>query len=170
MKQFLVRKRRIVILFLGLSLLLVAGAGFFAYRFHLTRDSKTVSSILAKVYQKGMYTANRPILSFPQKIFDLHIGHSDMPVEQVYTFTNKGEKDLMIHQVHGGCCSDCLTIEWPKQPIQKGEKGKIKVRLHRMDQEDEQTYMISIRANTDPPETRLILRVHTITATEHGHA
>ena len=137
-----------------LPVLIVVGM---AYQWQQGRQPQSSNKILAEVYQKGMYAADRPILSFPQKMFYFSVLDVKTPVERVYKFTNKGKKDLIIHQVKGGCCSDCVTIEWPRQAIQKGEQSEIKVRLNKLDQEEEQTYKIGVSTNTDPRETLLIL-------------
>ena len=121
-------------------------------------QAQASKQVLAAIYQEGMYVADRPILSFSQKVFDFGTVDASTLVEHVYIFTNEGEKALIIHQVQGGCCSDCLTIEWPRKPIQIGERGEIKVRLNKEGQEGKKAYVIVVSANTDPPETRLLLK------------
>ena len=43
----------------------------------------------------------------------------------VFTFTNKGQKPLVLSNVRASC--GCTVPEWPKQPIAPGESGEIKV-------------------------------------------
>ena len=43
----------------------------------------------------------------------------------VFTFTNKGDKPLVINQAVASC--GCTVPEYPKTPIKPGEKGQIKV-------------------------------------------
>lgn len=46
-------------------------------------------------------------------------------VEYEFVFTNVGKEPLVITNAAGSC--GCTVPEWPKEPIKKGEKGKIKV-------------------------------------------
>jgi hypothetical protein len=43
----------------------------------------------------------------------------------IFTFTNKGQKPLILNNVRAAC--GCTVPEWPKQPIAPGESGEIKV-------------------------------------------
>lgn len=51
------------------------------------------------------------------KVGDVKVG--------TYTFTNIGNKPLILDEVKTSC--DCTTIEYPKAPIMPGQKGVIKV-------------------------------------------
>jgi hypothetical protein len=42
-----------------------------------------------------------------------------------FIFTNAGKEPLVLKNVRSSC--GCTVPEWPKEPILKGEKGKIKV-------------------------------------------
>lgn len=44
-----------------------------------------------------------------------------------YTFKNKGKKNLVIMNALSGC--PCISVEYPKEPIAKGKKGKILVKF-----------------------------------------
>lgn len=46
-------------------------------------------------------------------------------VSYTFTFTNVGEKELIINQAIATC--SCTVPEYTKTPIQPGEKGEIKV-------------------------------------------
>lgn len=50
------------------------------------------------------------------KVGDVKVG--------VYTFTNTGNKPLILDDVKTSC--DCTTIEYPKAPIMPGKSGVIK--------------------------------------------
>jgi hypothetical protein len=43
----------------------------------------------------------------------------------IFTFTNKGQKPLVLSNVRASC--GCTVPEWPKQPVAPGETGEIKV-------------------------------------------
>ena len=42
-----------------------------------------------------------------------------------FVFKNKGKAPLIISNVERDCV--CTTVDWPKEPIKKGDKGVIKV-------------------------------------------
>ncbi len=46
----------------------------------------------------------------------------------VFTFTNKGQKPLVLSNVNTSC--GCTVPEWPREPIAPGETGKIKVKYN----------------------------------------
>lgn len=46
----------------------------------------------------------------------------------VFTFTNKGEKPLVLSNVRASC--GCTVPQWPREPIPPGEKGEIKVKYN----------------------------------------
>lgn len=46
----------------------------------------------------------------------------------VFTFTNKGNKPLVLSNVRASC--GCTTPDWTKTPVAPGEKGTIKVRYN----------------------------------------
>jgi Protein of unknown function (DUF1573) len=138
-------------------LLLLTMAGF-VYRWRQGRQSQAPNKVLAEIYQKGMYVEDRPILSFSQRVFDFGRIAGGEAIEHMYTFTNTGKKPLVIHRALGGCCDDCVTMAWPKQPVQPGERGEIKIKLKNTDQVGAQHHVIVVSANTDPPETRLLFK------------
>jgi hypothetical protein len=46
----------------------------------------------------------------------------------VFTFTNKGQKPLVLNNVRASC--GCTVPEWPRQPVAPGETGEIKVKYN----------------------------------------
>lgn len=113
---------------------------------------------LAKVYQEGMYAEHRPIFQFTERIFDFGTITAGETVAHTYTFTNTGDRPLIIHEVTGGCCSECVAATWLQEPIAPGKQGQIKVHLNGTDETGAQEQVIAIRANTDPPEARILLK------------
>lgn len=47
------------------------------------------------------------------------------PEKVVFTFTNKGDKDLKIVRVKPACA--CTTVDYTQQPVAPGEKGQVEV-------------------------------------------
>ncbi|MBW6535068.1 MAG: DUF1573 domain-containing protein [Mariniphaga sp.] len=46
----------------------------------------------------------------------------------VFTFTNQGQKPLVLSNVRASC--GCTVPQWPREPIAPGEKGEIKVKYN----------------------------------------
>ncbi len=74
--------------------------------------------------------------------------------ECVFTFTNVGEKPLVINQAVASC--GCTIPKYTKQPIQPGQKGEVKVTYNgagKFPGHFKKT--ITIRTNGSPEMTRL---------------
>jgi hypothetical protein len=46
----------------------------------------------------------------------------------VFTFTNQGQKPLVLSNVRASC--GCTVPQWPREPIAPGEQGEIKVKYN----------------------------------------
>ncbi len=154
MQEQLKHRRWLLGSLLGICILLMAKL---AHRWHRAHQHQRSNKVLVALYQSGMYTTHRPILHFIERVFDFGTTAAGTLIEHTYEFINTGDRPLIIHQVMGGC-NGCVTAEWYQQPIQPGAQGKIKVRLNSTDQLGTQEQVIVIRANTDPTETRLLLK------------
>lgn len=77
------------------------------------------------LHSQNSVQVNGAEIKFENQTFDfgnLKIG--DVKVG-TYTFTNTGNKPLILDDVKTSC--DCTTIEYPKAPIMPGKTGVIKV-------------------------------------------
>jgi hypothetical protein len=45
-----------------------------------------------------------------------------------FTFTNKGDKPLIVSNVRASC--GCTVPQWTREPVASGEKGSVKVRYN----------------------------------------
>jgi hypothetical protein len=65
-------------------------------------------------------------IKFDKLVHDFgSFSESSPVVECTFTFTNTGNKPLIINQAVSSC--GCTAPEYPKEPIQPGKKGEIKV-------------------------------------------
>jgi len=71
----------------------------------------------------------------------------------VFTFTNTGDKPLILESVVGSC--GCTVPEYPKEPILPGESNEIKVVYKPGKQKGMQNKLVTVIANTQPKDTRL---------------
>lgn len=70
--------------------------------------------------------ANEAEIKFDKTSHDFGIfTESNSKVTCTFTFTNTGNKFLVIHQAIASC--GCTVPEYPKEPIKPGESGKIVV-------------------------------------------
>jgi len=94
-------------------------------------------------------------MTFENMDFDFGSANEGEIVEYTYKFKNTGSNVLVISKATATC--GCTVPEWPKEPIQPGESGEIKVKFDTNNKENQQTKYVNINANTKPEVTRLKL-------------
>lgn len=62
-----------------------------------------------------------------------------------FVYTNTGKDPLIITEAQGSC--GCTVPEWPKEPLKKGEKGKIKVSFDSSGRSGNQEKTVTIYSN-----------------------
>jgi hypothetical protein len=81
----------------------------------------------------GLYAQENQVVKTDSIIFD-KIAFDYGTIEQgsdgscEFNFTNKGMVPLILNNVHASC--GCTIPEWPKEPIEPGKKGVIKVKYN----------------------------------------
>lgn len=76
-------------------------------------------------------------------------------VEKSFRFLNTGKYPLYVIDVFGTC--GCTVPEWPKEMIEPGNGGIIRVKFNSEGKTNEQRKLITVVANTFPVETLLYL-------------
>ncbi len=86
-----------------------------------------------------------PVMKFD--VTEIHFGkHREGEIlDTVFHFTNTGEAPLIISKVRTSC--GCTVPEWPKEPIQPGERGVLKVRFDTHHKKGHQVKTITIHSN-----------------------
>lgn len=108
--------------------------------------------------QNPIKPTNQPVAN-PTKVEFKELAHDFGSIQQnttndhVFTFTNTGDKPLIIESALGSC--GCTVPDYPKQPIQPGETGEIKVTYKPGKQKGKQSKTVTITANTQPKSTYL---------------
>lgn len=77
---------------------------------------------------------------------------------KTFTFTNTGDEPLIISDAKGSC--GCTVPDYPRQPIQPGETGEIKVVYSPGNQANQQTKTVTVTANTEPATTVLRIKAN----------
>jgi len=72
-----------------------------------------------------------------------------------FAFQNTGSTPLIITDAMATC--GCTKPEWPKEPVQPGGKGEIKVTFHSAGKSGIQDKMITVTANTTPAQSMVHL-------------
>lgn len=94
---------------------------------------------------------NPPVMTFDESTYDFGTISQGERVKHTYFFKNTGKSPLIIHSAQGSC--GCTIPEWPKEPIQPGEEGKIEVSFNSEYKSGHQEKMVTILANTKPTKT-----------------
>ena len=64
-------------------------------------------------------------ITFEKTTIDYGTVKANSDGNKVFTFTNTGDKPLIISNVQPGC--GCTAFDWTKEPILPGKKGEVKV-------------------------------------------
>jgi plastocyanin len=94
--------------------------------------------------------ANAPVMKFEFDSHDFGKVKAGDKVTYEFNFTNTGASPLIITNATATC--GCTVPEWPKEPIQPGKGGKIKVTFDSANKEGLQDKQITVTANTNPAQ------------------
>lgn len=98
------------------------------------QDAKTAAS-----------DANKAEFKFEQMEYNYGTIKQGDKVDYEFVFTNVGKEPLIISSANGSC--GCTVPDWPKEPIKKGEKGKIKVTFNSAGKQGMQDKTVTINSN-----------------------
>ena len=128
-------------LFLGL---LLAGTTLVACNQTKSTDDAKTDGVTTTV------NANAPVMKFEFDSHDFGKVKAGDKVTYEFKFTNTGPSPLIITNATASC--GCTVPEWPKEPIQPGQGGKIKVTFDSANKEGLQDKQITVTANTSPAQ------------------
>lgn len=98
----------------------------------------------------------RPVIEFDKTEFDFGKILQGEVVSYTFHFTNSGNAPLIITSVDKSC--GCTASEYPKDPIQPGGKGDIKITYDSKGHQGFQTKALTVNANTLPAQTTLRIK------------
>ena len=104
----------------------------------------------AKATDSAATAAAAPVMKFDNDSHDFGKIQQGDKVNYKFNFTNTGKTPLIISSAVASC--GCTTPDWPKGPIKPGEGGLINVTFNSMGKKGLQDKMITITANTNPPQ------------------
>ncbi|HPY82074.1 MAG: DUF1573 domain-containing protein [Bacteroidales bacterium] len=90
---------------------------------------KTVfMSVLLVVLASFTYAQTQDSIIFTSTTYDYGVIEQGGDGLCEFTFTNKGEKPLILSNVRAAC--GCTVPEWPREPIMPGESNSIKIKYN----------------------------------------
>lgn len=101
----------------------------------------------------GHTNDNLPEIKFEEEEFNFGKITQGEKVSHAFKFKNIGKKALIITGASGSC--GCTVPEWPKEPIQSGEEGKINVVFNSEGKSGLQEKTVTIVTNCEPA-TRIV--------------
>jgi uncharacterized cupredoxin-like copper-binding protein len=120
-------------------------------------DGKISSIVRNPITMEGpLDTVNVAKMTFEEAEFDFGEVKEGEVVTHVFKFTNTGKAPLVINNAQSTC--GCTVPQWPKDPIDPGKSGEIKVEFNTKAKTDFQEKPITISANTYPSNTKIFLR------------
>ena len=128
-------------LFLGL---LLAGTTLVACNQTKPTDAASADGTTTTV------NANAPVMKFEFDSHDFGKVKDGDKVTYDFKFTNTGQSPLIITNATASC--GCTVPEWPKEPVQPGQGGKIKVTFDSANKAGLQDKQITVTANTSPAQ------------------
>lgn len=117
------------------------------YHNPLSADDKTSSNQTAKIF------FTNPKHNFGQ------INEGDTVVH-IFSFKNTGKVPLIISSATGTC--GCTVPEWPKNPIEPGKSGEIKVSFNSTGKSGTQDKEVYIVSNSIPNKTVLSIKAFVV--------
>jgi hypothetical protein len=97
-----------------------------------------------------------PLFRFETTEFDFGTIKEGTVVNHTFEFTNIGEAPLIIQDATATC--GCTVPSFSRQPIPVGGKGRIEVSFDSRSKIGQQSPVVTVTANTNPPVTRLLVK------------
>ncbi len=109
------------------------------------------------------FTMDPTSIEFEESEFDFGQVTLGEQVSHVFTFTNTGDKPLLISKAKGSC--GCTVPSWPQRPIAPGATGELLVNF---DSEKggvgNQAKTVTVTANTNPQKTTVTIKAQVVQA------
>lgn len=96
------------------------------------------------------------VLTFEETKHNFGMIRQGEVVSHDFKFTNTGDAPLIISDAVVTCT--CTKVDFPKQPLAKGESGIVKVTFESKSAIDRQERTVVIKSNAIKPETTLTIK------------
>ena len=105
-------------------------------------------------------TVNVAKMTFEETVYDFGEVMEGEMVSYIFKFKNDGKVPLVINNAHSTC--GCTVPVWPKDPVNPGDSGEIKVEFNTKSKTDFQEKPVIISANTYPSTSKVFLKGYVI--------
>ncbi|SDS74030.1 Protein of unknown function [Mucilaginibacter mallensis] len=119
------------------------------------QSAKTASTTDSASTTGAAVATNAPVMKFEYSMHDFGKITQGDKVNYKFNFTNTGKSPLIISNAVASC--GCTKPEWPSGPIKPGDSGQINVTFNSAGKSGLQDKMITITANTNPPQNAVHL-------------
>jgi hypothetical protein len=99
--------------------------------------------------------SNRPQFRFDVEEYNFGTIKAGESVSYEFVFTNTGNEPLIISEAHGSC--GCTVPDFPKEPVNKNQKAKIKVTFNSSGKMGVQDKTVTINSNA--VQSPMVLRI-----------
>ena len=118
---------------------------------------KKLFSIVSMALLAGVMMAQQPVITFEKTEHDFgKIHEEDGRVTVIFTFKNEGMSPLLLSNVRASC--GCTTPDWPKEPIEPGKTGSIKVTYNPNGRPGRFQKTVTITSNATEPTTKVYIK------------
>lgn len=98
----------------------------------------------------------KPVLTFDKNEFDFGKILQGEVVSYTFHFKNTGNAPLLITNVEKSC--GCTASDYPREPIQPGESGEIKITYDSKGHHGFQSKVLIVKSNTMPSQTAIRIK------------
>ena len=98
----------------------------------------------------------KPVLTFDKNEFDFGKILQGEVVSYTFHFKNTGNAPLLITSVEKSC--GCTASDYPREPIQPGESGEIKITYDSKGHHGFQSKVLIVKSNTMPSQTAIRIK------------
>ena len=141
-------KRSLSILFLALCLLVACNNG--------SKEGKISTDLVTNPKSATQPSNKQPILTFDKTEHDFGTILQGERVTYTFHFTNTGNVPLLITGIDKSC--GCTTGDFPRDPIEPGKGGDIKVSYDSKGHFGFQSKTVTVNSNALPARTTLTLK------------
>jgi hypothetical protein len=101
--------------------------------------------LLLSISTLAFRVSNPPAMKFEEVKYNFGFIHQGEIVSHEFKFTNSGDEPIIIEDAEVSC--HCTTVDFPKQPIAKGQTGIIKVIYDSKSAIDRQERTVILKSN-----------------------
>lgn len=120
------------------------------------QDEKLSTDMIYNPASSSQPGDRQAVIDFSKKEHDFERVIEGEITTYTFTFTNKGNKDLLITAVDADC--GCTVPGFSRQPVKPGEEGEIEVRFDSKNQLGFNHKKITVVSNAVPNKTDLFIK------------